>query len=79
MDSAREEIALLWRDLFQIDTITPDANFFELGGDSVLAMMLSFSVAERFSIDVPPELLFEASTLDGFSDQIIKLQTAGAV
>jgi amino acid adenylation domain-containing protein len=61
-----DELALaeLWREVLQLDGLPgPDDDFFELGGDSLLAFKLFDRIAGRFGRELPPSLLVQASTL----------------
>jgi amino acid adenylation domain-containing protein len=61
-----DELALgeLWREVLHLDGLpAPDDDFFELGGDSLLAFKLFDRIAERFGTELPPSLLVQASTL----------------
>lgn len=42
--------------------VLPESDFFELGGDSILAMALAFELQESCRMTVPPTLLFDAPT-----------------
>jgi acyl carrier protein len=70
MDVVRDEVAAIWRELFQIEEVSADANFFALGGDSVMAMMMSFSIGERLGVDLPGEVLFDAPTFGALVAQV---------
>src|SRR5262249_29161779 len=45
-------------------------DFFDLGGNSLLAMQVIVRVRRRFSIDIPIRALFENPTLTGFSKTV---------
>jgi amino acid adenylation domain-containing protein len=65
-DLEGDELALaeLWREVLQLEGLPgADADFFELGGDSLLAFKLFDRIAERFGRELPPSLLVQASTL----------------
>jgi amino acid adenylation domain-containing protein len=65
-DLEGDELALaeLWREVLGLEALpSPEADFFELGGDSLLAFKLFDRIAERFGRELPPSLLVEASTL----------------
>lgn len=58
-----EGIAELWRELFHLDEVSRNANFFELGGNSLLGMDLSEMFSARLAIDVPVVVLFQYPTI----------------
>jgi epothilone synthetase B len=52
------EIAAIWRRLLRMETICATDNFFRLGGDSLLAIMLGNEIRQRMSVTVPvPQML----------------------
>jgi acyl carrier protein len=46
-----------------VDPVDLGAHFVDVGGDSLVAMNLMTRLSEAYGIDLPPILLFEASTL----------------
>lgn len=71
MQTIREEgltptesvVAGIWAGELTAAQISPESNFFELGGDSLLALNVLFLIGERFAIEMPPGSLMEAPTL----------------
>jgi aspartate racemase len=51
-------IAGVWREALRLEQVDVDANFFELGGDSLKAMEVIAVLQERFPTDVPMLALF---------------------
>jgi acyl carrier protein len=64
------EVAQIWRTLLREDEIAPSDDFFELGGNSLLAMQVIVRVRRRFGIDIPIRALFDNPTLAGFSQAV---------
>ncbi len=58
-----EMLATVWREVFGIDKIGTNDSFFDLGGDSLLATQLISRLRGLFRMDLPPNSLFEASTI----------------
>jgi len=56
-------VAEAFQDLLEVPTITADSDFFELGGDSYLAVNLAVILEQRLRIPLPVELLEEATTV----------------
>lgn len=69
-DPLQSALARLWSSLLSIDEITADDDFFELGGHSLLAIQMLHEVEQLFSIRVPIHVLFAASTLSAFANEI---------
>ena len=56
-------LAEIWSELLERADLGPDDDFFELGGDSLLAVWLIEEIAERTGRDLPLSLLLEAATI----------------
>jgi len=66
-DEATNELTQIWQDLLGIDSIAPDQNYFDLGGDSPLAVQLFARIEKRFHVKLPLATLFEAPTIEGLA------------
>ena len=55
-------LAEIWRSVLQIEVDDPEANFFELGGDSIMGIQV-VSRANQQGIGLVPRQLFECQTL----------------
>jgi amino acid adenylation domain-containing protein len=74
-----ELVASMWCQILSKERLSPDANFFEAGGDSLLATQLMLYVRARLKIDLPLRILFEeASTLGTFARKVEETIRAGA-
>lgn len=74
-----ELVASMWSQILGKERLSPDANFFESGGDSLLATQLMLYVRARLKIDLPLRLLFEeAPTLGAFARKVEETIRAGA-
>jgi thioesterase domain-containing protein/acyl carrier protein len=60
-------MAEIWRDLLNIETIDPDANFFDLGGHSLLAARMLARVESQFGKRLGFATLVDAPTLRSFA------------
>jgi acyl-CoA synthetase (AMP-forming)/AMP-acid ligase II/acyl carrier protein len=59
-----DSLGELWRQTLKLDKVPPrDANFFDLGGDSLASAELIFAVEERFSCELPAQSFFEDPTI----------------
>ncbi|WP_424627947.1 non-ribosomal peptide synthetase [Bradyrhizobium sp. SYSU BS000235] len=61
------DVAELWRTVLREDDIQATDDFFDLGGNSLLAMQVIVRVRRRFAIDIPIRALFDNPTLAAFS------------
>ncbi|MFC5220489.1 type I polyketide synthase [Streptomyces coerulescens] len=73
--TAREkEVAGIWENVLGIDGIGVNDNFFDLGGESLLAMQLVARLRDAVGIDLPMRRIFDAPTVA----ELIPLLDAGA-
>ncbi|KAJ1798565.1 large subunit of alpha-aminoadipate reductase, partial [Coemansia sp. RSA 2399] len=71
-------VALIWIDLLELSASTPveaDANFFDLGGHSILATRMVFRVRKDFAVDAPLGLVFTQPTLRAMAAAVDALQS----
>lgn len=54
----------IWQETIRIKDISDDDSFFELGGDSLLAVQLICQIQKEFAIKLPMTFLFENPTLN---------------
>lgn len=60
----------VWRQLLQSTDISIDDDFFETGGDSLLAKEFILQLGDILGRDVPETLLFETSTIRTLADRL---------
>ncbi|MFM2002337.1 MAG: hypothetical protein RI963_1763 [Planctomycetota bacterium] len=70
-----EPLRRIWSELLRVDSIDPDDSFFELGGNSLLAIRLTSRIRKEFAVDFPVAELFSAKTLGGMASRIAALRT----
>ena len=63
LDEVQSELVELWEAAFAIQPIGVDQNFFELGGDSLLAARLFPQMEKAFRMDLPLAMLLGAPTI----------------
>ena len=68
--AVEEQMAAIWKDLLDIANVERDADFFDLGGDSLLAVRLAFQVERHFGVDLTLTSLVEAGTLTRMADLV---------
>jgi phthiocerol/phenolphthiocerol synthesis type-I polyketide synthase E len=62
----------IWRECFKSVSVEPADNFFDLGGDSLSAIMLVGMCNERFGTMLPAGVLFEKPTVSALATAIIE-------
>jgi phthiocerol/phenolphthiocerol synthesis type-I polyketide synthase E len=58
-------VADLWASALNLEAVGVNDDFFELGGDSLLALQMIPRIQDRFQIGLVPRELFEAATIAG--------------
>lgn len=53
----------IWSGILETPTLSPDSDFFALGGDSLLAIRLTAAIREKIGKELPLGKVFELSTL----------------
>src|SRR5579863_3139139 len=62
-DDTTKQLVRIWQELLGVDSIGVDQNYFDLGGDSVLAVHLFAEIEKAFNVKLPLATLFEAPTI----------------
>jgi len=62
-DDTTRQIARIWQELLGVESVGLDQNYFDLGGDSVLAVRLFAQIEKAFKVKLPLATLFEAPTI----------------
>jgi amino acid adenylation domain-containing protein len=61
---AETALAEIWREVLELREIGRYDDFFDLGGHSLAALQVLELVRERFGVDLPPDSIFDAPTLE---------------
>jgi acyl carrier protein len=65
-----------WREALEVEDCKQDDNFFNLGGDSLAAVVVTQIVFDETGVDVPLEALF---TVDTMAEYIFAVREAANV
>ena len=63
--SAYDVVALAWTELLGVGEVQPTDRFFELGGDSLLGVVMIERIERELGIEFPLEEFFRDDTLSG--------------
>jgi amino acid adenylation domain-containing protein len=72
------QVASTFAEVLCLDAVDPDEDFFELGGNSLLAVKVLVRLGERLGIDLPIAAVFEARTAAGLAGRLRLQQGAAA-
>ncbi len=68
--SLEESVAAVWQERLGIDRISINENFYQLGGDSLLATQIVAELRDMFSIDLSLKQFFDKQTISGVAECI---------
>ncbi len=71
VDFVVNELKALWSKILEIEDININANFFDLGGNSVIAIRLMQFISDSFNVDISINTLFENPTISSFSHFLV--------
>jgi FkbH-like protein len=58
MTCIEKRLAAIWAEMLGVDSVREDENFFDLGGDSILAIQILSRVRDIFQVELPMTILF---------------------
>lgn len=76
-DRTTTQLTEIWEELLGVEPIAPDQNYFDLGGDSSLAVLLFVKIEKVFNVKLPIFTLFEAPTIEELA-QVLRRDTGPA-
>ena len=75
---AEEMLASIWSEVFRLSKVGIHDSFFELGGESILAIKLISRIDKDFDIELPVRALFEQPTIAELATLIVQHQAERA-
>jgi len=63
-------LASIWADVLEFPNLPPDADFFDLGGDSLAAVTLFLRIAEDFDVELPLATITQKPTIRDLAARI---------
>jgi acyl carrier protein len=76
---SEKRLAEIWRRLLAVPSISLADNFFDLGGDSLVAARVVAEIREQFGVDVTLRQLFDAATLGDLAQTVDAGETSRLV
>jgi amino acid adenylation domain-containing protein/non-ribosomal peptide synthase protein (TIGR01720 family) len=74
-DAMEQSLADIWQELLEVQRVGIYDDFFELGGDSLLAVRVVAYMKRRLSVNIPVSRLFEFKNVAQLSDHVQTLTT----
>jgi acyl transferase domain-containing protein/thioesterase domain-containing protein/acyl carrier protein len=62
-DAIERDLATIWKEMLGVQQISIDDDFFELGGQSLIAMRLFSRIRKEHGVELPLSVLFQAPTI----------------
>jgi 3-oxoacyl-(acyl-carrier-protein) synthase/acyl carrier protein len=72
-ETLKDKIRILWSEVLEIDEIADEDNFFDLNGDSLSSIQLSYLIKTNLYINTDPNLLLRAPTFVLFYEHVGEL------
>ncbi|WP_411378981.1 non-ribosomal peptide synthetase [Pseudomonas sp. MPB26] len=73
----QQQIAAIWREVLGLPRVGLRDDFFALGGHSLLATQIISRTRQACDVELPLRILFEASELGAFAEQVGLIQASG--
>jgi amino acid adenylation domain-containing protein len=73
-NSTEEMIATIWKEVLKLEQVGIYDNFFDLGGNSLLATRINSRLRQTFELDLPLRSIFEKPTIVAIAEHIQALQ-----
>ncbi len=67
-------VSSIWTEIFNIQKISTNDNFFDLGGHSLMAIRIIERIQDSFQINLPFNLIFKSPSVAKLAEQIEKLR-----
>ncbi|NML39137.1 amino acid adenylation domain-containing protein [Chitinophaga sp. G-6-1-13] len=77
MDETETQLAEIWKEVLEVESVFPGDNFFQLGGDSLLAIRLISLMRKKMQTDVSLSAFFELLTIEELARYIRMGQQSG--
>ena len=71
-DHIISELTRFWKELLGVESVGTDENYFDLGGDSILAVHLFAEISHVFDVKLPVATLYESPTIETLARKILE-------
>ncbi|MBZ5521196.1 MAG: non-ribosomal peptide synthase/polyketide synthase [Acidobacteriia bacterium] len=78
-NEVEETLCGIFAEVLKLERVGVEQNFFEAGGHSLLAMQVLARVRSVLAIDLPVRALFEAPTVAGLAQWVVRMREEGHV
>jgi acyl carrier protein len=78
-NDVERQLTAIWRELLDVKQFGVSDNFFDLGGNSLIAMQVLARIRKVFKVEVSVRSLFDGPSIDALGEAVEKAKTSGAV
>ena len=78
-DPTQSELVHIWQELLEVEPVGIRDDFFDLGGDSLLAMAMLAAIEEAIGVEASPSILLSGSTVEHVAASLARPGKAAAV
>ncbi|AJQ04692.1 Lys2p [Saccharomyces cerevisiae YJM470] len=77
--NVEREVRYLWLSILPTKpaSVSPDDSFFDLGGHSILATKMIFTLKKKLQVDLPLGTIFKYPTIKAFAAEIDRIKSSG--
>ncbi len=72
-NSTEEQLTQIWAAVLDVPQVGIYDDFFELGGNSLLAIQMISRIQKTFKAEMPLQVLFEATTVASLTERLVKM------
>jgi phthiocerol/phenolphthiocerol synthesis type-I polyketide synthase E len=76
-NDTEQQLARIWQELLRLDSVGVDQNYFDLGGDSSLAVQMFAEIEKTLGVKLPLATLYDAPTIEELA-RIVRGEVAGS-
>jgi len=70
-DDIQATVISIWKELLEVTEVSPDDDFLQLDGSSMIALRMLNRINEQFQIDLSAQVLFECATVRELAAAIV--------
>jgi acyl transferase domain-containing protein/thioesterase domain-containing protein/acyl carrier protein len=78
-DAIERDLAAIWKEMLGVQQVSIDDDFFELGGQSLIAMRLFNRIRKEHGVELPLSVLFQAPTIAATAALLRKAKGSEAI
>ncbi|MFJ9823388.1 amino acid adenylation domain-containing protein [Streptomyces sp. NPDC101160] len=76
-NAAERAVARAWAEALWADEVGAHDDFFELGGDSLVATRVALKLQEEFGLEIPVRVLFTRTTVESLAQAVMAVRRGG--